>query len=163
MQWDGGTVGICRPDGANGLFLPEAVWCCRAGLVHVVPAFAIGGARYDAHPGHLEITARVVIAHPFPRIAEPVIARVLRLLRKPCDFIPAPNPETAHARFTRPAAAAIIIELDEKRQVLATPAARRDAAAAAPVNRVGIAEAQLCLLRFVRQLFDAQREGMEIE
>jgi len=47
--------------------------------------------------------------------------------------------------------------------VLATPAARRDAAAAALVKGVRVAHAQLRLLRFVGDLFDAQRERMEIK
>src|SRR5260370_31598184 len=82
----------CRPDSANGLFLAETVWGCGAGLIHLVPTFAVGGPGDCAHAGHLHVAVRVVLAHPFPRIAQPLVARVLRLLREPRDFIPAPDP-----------------------------------------------------------------------
>src|SRR5437899_2177631 len=157
------AVSIRRPDSTNGLFLAEAVWGCGAGLVHIVPTFAVGGPGDHAHAGHLHVAVRVVLAHPFPRVAQPLVARVLRLLREPRDFIPAPHPEAALAGFAGMAAAAVVIELHEIRQLLATPTTRRDAAAAATVNGVGVAHAQLRLLRFVGNLLDAQRKGVEIE
>src|SRR5438445_9782042 len=85
------------------------------------------------------------------------------MLREPRDFIAAPDPETALAGFAGMTAAAVVVELHEIRQVLATPTTRRDAAAAAPVNGVGVTDAQLRSLRFVGNLFDPQREGMKIE
>src|SRR2546426_8475976 len=156
-------LALCRPDGANGLFLAEAVWCCGAGLVHSVPTFAVGGPGDDTHAGHFHVAVRVVLTHAVPRVTQPVVARVLGLLREPRDFIPAPDPETALAGFAGMAAAAVVIELHEIRQLLATPTTRRDAAAAATVNGVGVADSQLRLFRFVRNLLDAQREGVEIE
>src|SRR5229473_4088755 len=125
------AVSICRPDGANGLFLAKTARGCGARLVHVVPAFTVGCAGDDAHAGHLHVPVRVVLTHPFPRVTQPVVARVFRLLREPRDFIPAPNPEAALARFA--------------------------GAAAAAVDGVGVARAQLRFLRFGRKLLDAQR------
>src|SRR5207253_7249158 len=122
-----------------------------------------GSAGDDAHARHFHVAVRVVLAHPVPRVAQPVVTRVFRLLRKPRDFVPAPDPETALAGFAGMAAAAVVVELHEIRQMLATPTTRRDAAAAAPVNGVAVADAQLRFFRFVRNLLDAQREGMKIE
>src|SRR5438067_13729995 len=115
------AVNISRPDGTNGLFLSEAVWGCGAGLVYIVPMFAVGRTRDDAHAGHFHVTVRVMLAHPLPRVAQPIVARVLGLLREPRDFIPAPDPEPALAPFAGLTASPVIVELHEIWQVLAAP------------------------------------------
>src|SRR5947207_5839063 len=80
------------PDGADGFFLAETVRCRPAGLVHVVPPFSARGSGQTTQTGHLHVALRVVIADPMPGVAQPLVAIILRLLRKPSDLVPAPDP-----------------------------------------------------------------------
>ena len=156
-------VGVVGPEGADGLFLGEGVGDGGAGLVDVVPAFAVGGAGEATGTGHFEVAGGVVFANPLGGVAEPLVAVGFGLLGEPGDFVPAPDPELALAGLTGLATVTVVVELDEEGEVFAAPAAGSEAALAAAVDGIGVADAQLGLPRLVGQFLDAEREGMEVE
>src|SRR5262245_48591295 len=92
FRWRASCFG--RPDGADRLFLTEAIRRCGAWLVHVIPAPPVRRARETTKARHLHITRGIVLAHPIPSIAQSLVAVALKLLRKPRDLVPAPDPKS---------------------------------------------------------------------
>ena len=127
-----------------------------------VPSRRIGLAgRHDAATRHLQVAVGVGLLHPFPGVAEPVVAIGLGLEGEPGDLVPPPN-ERRLARLSR-VAPPEVIELDQVRQVLARPAARGDTASTLQKDGVRISDLEHPLIRMIRNLDDPQGKRVEVE
>src|SRR5262249_17644037 len=151
-----------RPDGADRLFLVVALGDGRARAVGVVPSLGVAGRAQGPAAGHLEVAGGVGLADPGPGVAEPVVGIALGLVRVPGGLVVAPGPDAAGLRLAGGPAGAPVVDLDEVRQVLARPAARRDPAPAPAVEAVGEADLEDRLLRPVGDLLDPERERVEV-
>src|SRR5690349_9523171 len=61
-------------------------------LIRPVPSWPIRcPGRHDAAAGHLQMSDRIGLLHPFPGVPQPVVAFLLGQERKPRDLVPAPD------------------------------------------------------------------------
>src|SRR5262249_17629198 len=149
--------------GPDRLFVPEAVGHGGTRLVGVVPALAVPRRAQRAAAGHLQVAVGVRLPDPIPGVAQPVRAVLRTLVREPGDLVIAPDPDATRLRLPRLLADAPVVQLHQVGQVVALPAAWRQAALAPAVDAVGEAYLQGRFLRLVGNLLDPQREGVEVQ
>src|SRR5207244_6947940 len=77
-------------------------------------------------------------------------------------LVVAPDPDAAGLRLAGLAAHAPVVDLHQIRQVVARPAAGRNAALASAVDTIGEADLQNRLLRLVRRLHDSDRKSTRL-
>ena len=154
---------IAFPYRANRLFVIETIRYGRARRVRGIPAAVIEGRCLRPAARHLQIAVGVGLFSASSRHSAATGRGSLALVRKPTDFVVAPDPESPLSGFPRMLAHAVVIELHQVRQVFALPAAVRSAALAAEKDAVEISDLQDGLLRMVGNFLDPQRERMEVE
>src|SRR5262249_46456963 len=152
---------VVRPDGPDRVLVPESVGDGGARPVGEVPPPAVERRPHRPAARHLEVPVRVRLPDPVPGVPQPPRSVLLPLLRHPTNPVAPPPPNAASPGLPRLPADPIVVDLHQVGQVLARPPARGDPAHAPTVDRVGVPDLQLRLLRPVRDLLDPQRERVE--
>ena len=145
---------IFTPNLLDGFLLAVPIRDCRTLCVRPV---YLSRFPKNALSGHLEVTVGVVGLYPIPRVSQPVIPVLFRLMREPADLIVSPDPEPADV-LAWMWARIIIINFHHVGKVCAAPSAGCDAALAAPVNGIIVPKPQYTFFRLARHLVNAQRK-----
>src|SRR5512139_688132 len=95
-------------------------------------------------------------------MAQPLISIGLGLVCEPTHLIVTPS-EIRGAWLACPSANAVIVQLDQIRQVRTGPPTRRQPSLAAAINAIQKAHLEHALLRLVRHFGNAQRERVKIQ
>src|SRR2546426_1157496 len=114
---------VVGPNGANGRLVARTVWDCVALVVGKIPAGIRRSCRAAA--GHLEMGIGIRIPQPVPGVLQPLGAILLGLVRKPGDFVIAPDvePFVGTGGLSLMPTRAEVVEFHEIGQMLAGPAA----------------------------------------
>src|SRR6185436_9188855 len=85
------SCGIFRPNCANGRLVTKSTGNTIAWIISIVPAQLAGAGGAPAR--HFEVAVRIRVAHPIPRVLQPLGPVFLALQTEPRDFVVAPDPQ----------------------------------------------------------------------